>query len=93
MKEQRIQKQILDYLNMNGCFCFKTIACNRSGIPDIIALYEGKFIAIEVKTDKGKISKLQEYNLDIIKDKGGYATVVYSVQEAKEFFKIILAHS
>jgi hypothetical protein len=47
----------------------------RSGIPDIIGCYNGRFIAIECKAGKGKTTALQERELQWIKDAGGFTFV------------------
>lgn len=36
----------------------------------------GLFVAIELKTDEGKLSALQEYNLSVIADSGGHSIVM-----------------
>lgn len=46
------------------------------GTPDIIACVNGHFVAIELKTDIGKIDKLQQYTLGSIKNANGLAYVV-----------------
>jgi hypothetical protein len=47
----------------------------RSGIPDIIGCYQGRFIAIECKAGKGKTTALQEREIAWIKDAGGFTFV------------------
>lgn len=49
----------------------------KAGIPDIIALINGHFVAIEVKAEKGKPSPLQLYNIDRINAAGGYGIITY----------------
>lgn len=89
MKESEIQKKIIAYLNFKGCYSIKTITTNRSGSPDIICCYKGLFIALEIKADKGRISKLQSYHLEQIKKSGGIAAIVRSVEDAKKVFEDI----
>lgn len=58
---------------------------NSNGIPvkyglckgssDIIGIYRGRFLAIEVKTPKGRVSKEQENFIDIVNKAGGIAFV------------------
>jgi Holliday junction resolvase len=48
----------------------------RSGIPDIIGCYKGRFIAIECKAGKGKTTALQERELIAICNAGGFTFVV-----------------
>ena len=48
----------------------------RAGIPDIVGCYRGRFIAIECKAGKGTTTRLQERELQSIRDTGGVALVV-----------------
>lgn len=91
MTEQQIQKKILDYLDAIGCYTVKVINANKSGVPDILACYDGKFLAIEVKRPESinTVTKLQEYNLSQVSSKGGYSTVATSVADVKEFIQDI----
>ena len=82
--EQKVQKKILDWLKAEGHYVFKTIVCNRNGIPDIIGCTRsGRFFAIEVKFGRNKASKLQEWNIEQIKQRSGIAFVAYSLDEVK----------
>jgi hypothetical protein len=60
-----------------------------AGIPDIVGCLGvcGQMVGIEVKTDKGRLSRLQEYTIKRIKASGGAACVVRSVEEAKRFME------
>lgn len=80
MSEQELQKKIIDWLNNNGYYVVKTITCNRKGVPDILACSpNGRFIAIEVKYGANKPSKLQEYNIQQINQRGGLAFVAWDL--------------
>jgi hypothetical protein len=57
-------------------WALKTQEMAKSGVPDILACVGGLFVAIELKTETGEVSKLQEYNLDGIVRCGGYSLVV-----------------
>lgn len=87
MKEQQIQKKIVNYLESEGCYVVKVVTATKSGVPDIIGCYDGYFFGIEVKTPKTKanVSALQEYNLDLIEECGGQAIVAWDVDQVKEF--------
>lgn len=88
MKESKVQKDIIDYLHSIGAWTVKTIQCNKSGVPDILACYDGKFVALEVKRDEGarqnETKPLQKRTIKQINSSGGIAAVVISVKEAKE---------
>jgi hypothetical protein len=45
-----------------------------SGTPDILACIGGVFVALELKRDyKSRVTPLQKYNLDLIRNAGGVA--------------------
>ena len=61
----------------------------RSGVPDIIACFNGRFIAIETKAGKGTTTTLQERELDLIRRSGGVAMVIN--EENLDELKLYLA--
>lgn len=85
--ESKIQKEILDYLHSQGAWTVKTIQCNKAGVCDILACMDGRFIALEVKTEIGKASALQERTIKQINHAGGIAAIVRSVEEVKDVLK------
>jgi hypothetical protein len=48
----------------------------RSGVPDIIACYKGRFIGIECKAGKNEPTLLQKHNIKEIQRNQGLAIVV-----------------
>lgn len=90
MKEKTITNQILKHLkSCPECFAFKEHGglYGTSGIPDIICCYRGKFVAFEVKTEQGRLSKLQEVMIERIRQAGGVAAKVTSLAEVKDILK------
>ena len=90
MLEKSITDKILKYLKSRDCcFAFKEHGglYGSSGIPDIICCFNGKFIAFEVKTDKGKLTKLQEITIQKINDAKGKAFKVTSLVEVKNILE------
>jgi len=93
MLEKTITNKILKFLKMQShCFAWKSHGDNFSqgGIPDIICCINGKFVAFEVKTEKGKLSKLQEVTIRKIKDSGGMAFKVTSLEEVQEILNGVM---
>ena len=81
MSEQKVQTRIIKELDKLGFFVVKTIICNKKGIPDIIACSPtGHYVAIEVKYGYNKASKMQEYQIKQIQERGGFAMVCYNVE-------------
>ena len=87
MTEQAIQKKIIKWLEAQGYYVVKVISANKSGVPDIIACVEGKFVGIEVKrpTTKNNVSALQRKHLDMIEESGGYSTVAWELEQVIDF--------
>jgi len=77
MTEQQIQTKRIKELESEGYYVIKLIKTNKNGIPDIVAIPpNSNVIFSEVKTPKGKVSKLQEYRLKEL-DEYGFRTEVY----------------
>lgn len=71
MTEQQIQKKRIDQLEKEGYYVLKLIKTNKNGIPDVVAMHPEKGVLFsEIKTPKGKLSKIQEYRLKEIKNYG-----------------------
>jgi Holliday junction resolvase len=69
--EQQIQSKRIKQLEAEGYYVIKLIKTNKNGIPDIIAIPpDSNVIFSEVKTPKGRLSKLQEYRLKELESYG-----------------------
>lgn len=67
------ERVIRDLKTIPNCWFIKTQERSRRGVPDILICLRGRFIAIELKTDTGRLDKLQAITLDKIVDAGGTA--------------------
>ena len=60
---------------------YKVQAGSVWGIPDVLGVVNGRFVALELKKKKGghggKGERLQKHNLRLIKQYGGYAKLVH----------------
>ncbi len=86
MNEATLIQSIRKYLaTLPDCFFWKEHGgqYGTAGIPDIIACYKGRFIALEAKVGKNKPTKLQAATIDKIRQADGTAAVVYSVEDVK----------
>ena len=90
MKEKAFENKIKAYLKQQGAWHVKYFAnaYTKSGIPDLICCVNGKFLAIEVKAEHGRVSELQNYQIEQIKKSGGQAMIVYP-KDFDEFKKIV----
>ena len=72
-EEKNLENKIKTYLKSKGVWYIKIWGSmfTRSGIPDILCCINGKFVAIEVKSSIGKMSKLQEYEVEKVQKSKG----------------------
>lgn len=91
MLEGKIQKDIIAYLKRKKVFHFRFQAqSNLNGVPDVICVYKGLFLGLELKREKGgKASGLQEKKLEAINNAGGIGLVVRSVEEVETLLNLI----
>lgn len=77
MTEQQVQSKKIKELEAEGYYVLKLIKTNKNGIPDLLALHPNNTVLfVEVKTKKGRVSKLQEYRLKELKEYG-FETQIY----------------
>ncbi len=72
-----------------GAYVVKIVLANQTGVPDLLACYKGRFLAIEVKDTGKKATKLQEYNIDKIHKSDGIAIVADSLDQVKKIINNI----
>lgn len=70
MLEKNIQSKIKKKLEEQGYLVVKLIKTNCNGIPDLIALKNGKTMFIEVKQEKGILSELQKLRIEQLRKQG-----------------------
>jgi len=100
ISEAMIQKGVLDFLELfsrtkpvyyfrAGAGAVKTeqgrfFKTGRAGLPDIIVLYMGRMIGLEVKTATGKQSQGQKQAQEDIVNAGGEYHVIRSIADVKK---------
>jgi len=105
MSELQLQKLIVEWLNLQGHFVWRTNAgtmfiqgkkgmrcfrCGFKGLADINGvLRDGRFIGIECKIGYQKITKEQRAFLEEIRNRGGVGLVARSLEDVIGFTKQI----
>ena len=69
-------KKFLDGLEHTWYFKVHGNGVQSSGIPDIIACIRGIFVALEIKSDEGRLSEIQKVKLKEIHDSWGMTFVL-----------------
>lgn len=77
--EKTFENKIKKYFSERGAWVLKTWSngIQRSGVPDLLICYKGRFIALEVKAEHGRPSELQIYNIEKLKEAGAIARIIY----------------
>jgi Holliday junction resolvase len=69
--EGKAQAKRIKQLEAEGYYVIKLIMTNKNGIPDLIAIpRDSDVLFVEVKANKGRLSKLQEYRIEELKSHG-----------------------
>lgn len=76
--EKKVKETVKAILKEYGAYFFMPPAngLGRSGIPDLIGCYKGKFFAVECKAGTNTTTPLQDRELDAIRGASGAAIVV-----------------
>jgi Holliday junction resolvase len=84
--EGRIKKKLRDVLDGGAVYYFMpaTGGYGRSGVPDIVGCVGGKFFAIECKAPGGRVTALQQREIENIIASGGVAFVYDGSMSADE---------
>jgi hypothetical protein len=97
--EKELQQEILSYLRSSGIFPWRQntgaflykkrfVRFGLRGISDIIGIMpDGRFLAIEVKKEKGELTVYQEVFLETMKENGGIAIVTRSLFDVISLMK------
>jgi hypothetical protein len=95
--EGSIKKSILSFLELNGIFCWNNptgavqikpgrfMRFGKVGSADIVGILPGgRFLAVEVKTDKGRLSDEQAEFIADIRRLGGLAVIARSTLDVEK---------
>jgi Holliday junction resolvase len=91
--EKKVKKKVVEILKQYGAYYFYPVTggFGASGVPDIVACCNGRFLGIEVKADAKKRgpTALQQKNLNAINATGGVGVVIdaNNLDELEEVMK------
>lgn len=89
--EKSVEDPIKQLIESRGGWCIKHHASiSKAGIPDILAIYKGFALGIEVKRPVGGVTKVrQKKNLNEIANAGGIAISANSVEIVQTVLDVI----
>lgn len=90
--EAKVKKKVVEQLKVLGAYYFYPVTggYGRSGVPDIVGCYKGKFFGFECKSGKNKPTALQHKNLTDIGVAGGISCVINeeNMNNVREVLKV-----
>lgn len=91
-QEKNFENRVKEWLEKSGAWYLKYwggAAYTKSGIPDLLVCFNGKFVGIELKADRGKPTLLQIVTLRKIRASGGIGVLLYPkmYEQFKEFIQ------
>lgn len=102
MTERALQQQVFDFFRLalpadacaftvpNGDGRMTTAPGTLSGVPDILVVYRGRPIFIELKTKTGAVRPSQKWVHDKLTQAGAVVTVCRSLEDVQDFLSMLM---
>ena len=88
MLEKEIERKLVKQIEKQGGLCWKFVSPNLPGVPDrIVILPNGRIIFVELKTEIGRLSRLQDYCIGQLRARGCDARIIKGQAALNEFLK------
>lgn len=84
MLEKKIEKSVCEYAERKGMWQRKFASPGRRGVPDRVFGFNGRVFWVEMKSEKGVLSKLQEREISEMRKRGLTVYVCNSVSQGKK---------
>ena len=90
MAEREIEKKLVDGVRKLGGRAYKFVSPGNDGVPDRSVVLPGRVPKfIELKTETGRLSSLQNVQIKKLKDLGQDVRVLYGLEDVKRFLEEI----
>ena len=88
MLEREIEKKLADGVRKLGGRAYKFVSPGNDGVLDRIVVLPGRVTKfIELKTETGRLSSLQNVQIKRLKDLGQDVRVLYGLEDVKRFLE------
>lgn len=85
MLEKEIEHRLVLGVRERGGLCYKFVSPGMLGVPDrIIILPEGKVIFVELKTEIGRLTNIQKWQIRELQKRGADVRVIKGWAAAKD---------
>lgn len=88
MKESQIESYLVRKVKDQGGLCYKFISPGNPGVPDrIVITPEGRTIYVELKTEIGRLARVQKWQRAEMEKRGADIRVLYGLDDVKDFLR------
>lgn len=88
MRESSIESYLVRKVREHGGLCYKFISPGNPGVPDrIVITPSGRIVFVELKTEVGRLAKIQKWQRSEMEKRGADVRVLYGMDEVKEFLR------
>jgi hypothetical protein len=93
MRESQIEARLVQGVKARGGLCLKFTSPGTSGVPDrIVITPDGRVCFVELKTEIGRLAKIQQWVIGEMRERGADVFVVKGPAEVKQFLEEVLPH-
>lgn len=87
--EKDIEKVLTDGVKKIGGRAYKFVSPGNSGVPDRLVVFRGRApVFVELKTKAGKLTELQEMQIEHLRSLGQDVRVLYGRDEVLRFLRL-----
>ena len=91
MLEKEIERRMVQTVRERGGLCYKFVSPSNPGVPDrIIITPNGQVVFVELKTETGRLAKIQAWQLDEMRKRGADVRVAKGWPAVKALLEEVL---
>lgn len=87
-REKQLEKYLRLRIEEHGGACLKFVSPGQDGVPDrVVVMPGGRVYFVELKTQTGKLSRIQKYQLKRLINLHQICSVIYGKEGVKAFLR------
>lgn len=88
MRESTIEARLVRGVKKRGGLCYKFTSPGNPGVPDrIVILPNGMTIYVELKTEIGRLAKIQKWQIEELRKRGALVRVLKGMDQVLKFLE------
>ena len=88
MRESKIERELVERVKQAGGMAYKQVSPGNNGMPDRLVIFPDQSpIFVELKTEKGVLSRMQKRQIKRLVDLGQDVDVICGIDELSQFFQ------